>query len=95
MSLFAVVITQRDLGWFHRSYAEGLHENIRRKIEGSIRVDKSGVFEESYWNGRAPSDARIGDSGNKVEPTRPVDPQRQREVAPVGGPEGPVGLPCT
>ena len=99
MSQFALVVTQRDLGWFHRSYVEGLHENLSREIDSSITGDRSGVFEESYRKGRASSDARIGDSGNKVEPTRPSDPQRQREallvVAPDGGTEGPVGLPCT
>ena len=53
LNLFAEVVTQHDLGWFSRSYVEGLHENIRREIKARITGDRSGVFEESNDRGWA------------------------------------------
>ena len=92
LNLFSEVVTQHDLGWFSRSYVEGLHENIRREIEARITGNRSGVFEESNERGRAPSDARIGGSGDQVIPLdRHEDLREQREalvtVAPEGGAE--------
>ena len=88
LNLFAEVVTQHDLGWFSRSYVEGLHENIRREIKARITGDRSGVFEESNDRGWALRDARIGGSDQVVPLDRPINLQGHREALLVVAPEG-------
>ena len=90
LNLFAEVVSQHDLGWFSRSYVEGLHENIRREIEARITGDRSGVFEDSNERVRALSNARIGgSSGDQIVPLdRPTNLRVYREALVVVAPEG-------
>ena len=81
LNLFAEVVTQHDLGWFSRSYVEGLHENIRREIEARITRDRSSVFEESNDRVLALDDARIGGSSDQAVPLdRPINLRGYREA---------------
>ena len=88
LNLFADVVTQYDMGWFSRSYVEGLHENIRREIEARIIRDRSNVFEKSSERALL-GDARLGGSSEQVVPLdRPIDLQEYRELLLVMAPEG-------
>ncbi len=92
LNLFAEVVTQHDLGWFSRSYVEGLHDNVRREIEARITRDRSGVFEESNDRKLALSDARIGGSSDLNVPLdSPVDLQEFREALVEVAPEDGTG----
>ena len=100
LNLFAEVVTQHDLGWFSRSYVEGLHENIRRELEARITGDRSGVFEVTDEGTRAVDEARIGGSSDQLVPLdHPTDLAGHRvaliELTPDGGSEKyPLILPA-